>query len=380
MNSSLINLHRIWRVAPCAALIMLCACTPAREGLVQRYFWPIGLAQPRIEYLDFFQVEQDVRKGERSLLEEYVMGKERPQFVFQQPFGIVSDKGERVYVADIARSRIFIYDFKNKEVRLMRTMREGKEEAADFFGKVWNLDVDKQGNLYGVGNGPAEVLIFGSDEHLLQRFGKGVLENATGVAIDAARKRILVTDSKRHQLLSFSLSGDLLQAFGERGTAEGQFNYPTDIDLDTQGNIYVLDSQNARVQVFDANMRYLRSFGERGTALGSFMLAKSLAVSPAGYVFITDALAHRVVIFDGEGNYLLTFGGRHFVSDSVQPGGFYMPAGIDVDENDTIWIADSMNRMFHKFQYLNDAYLSRHPILPGQAATPTTTRTGDPGK
>ena len=217
----------------------------------------------------------------------------------------------------------------------------------------------------------SKIFIFGPDEKLRGSFSHPQMQRPTGLTVDAKRQRLYVTDTGAHQVLVFSLRGELLQTIGQRGAGEGEFNFPLDVGVDDQGSLFVLDSLNARVQVFDPEGRFVRQFGERGTALGSFQIPKSLAVSPSGLVYVTDAQANRFVVFSRQGEYLITIGALATVVDGrVAPGGFAMPNGIDVDANESIWVADSMNRMFHRFQYLSEAYLREHPILPGQAFQP----------
>ena len=82
-------------------------------------------------------------------------------------------------------------------------------------------------------------------------------------------------------------------------------------------------------------------------------------------------MAHRFVVFDLEGNFLLTIGGKFIVNaGEVAPGGFYLPGGVDVDREDGVWVVDAQNRIIHRFQYLNAAYLERNPIVEGQAVEP----------
>jgi DNA-binding beta-propeller fold protein YncE len=181
-----------------------------------------------------------------------------------------------------------------------------------------------------------------------------------------------VCDAVEHNIAVFDLHGNLLYKFGERGTQNGQFNFPTDIDLDEAGNIYVLDTLNFRVQVFDTAGRYLRKFGEQGTEGGSFRLPKGLAVSSFGQVYVSDVLAHKVVVFDHQGRYLMSLGGQSFsmASGGMTPGGFFSPRGIATDATGRILVVDGLNRMIQRFQYLSEDYLKEHPILEEEVYLP----------
>ena len=58
-------------------------------------------------------------------------------------------------------------------------------------------------------------------------------------------------------------------------------------------------------------------------------------------------MRNNIQVFDGRGQLLLTFGGT-----GPAPGEFQLPAGIDIDENDRLYIADSINKRVQIFKYL----------------------------
>jgi len=50
---------------------------------------------------------------------------------------------------------------------------------------------------------------------------------------------------------AFGRMGEFITAWGERGSGDGQFQFPVDVAVDTtNGYVFVLDQNNARVQVF----------------------------------------------------------------------------------------------------------------------------------
>jgi len=364
------------RAALGGILLGLVACAP--KGVEsKRFFWPPGLVEPKIEYINFYQVDQDVLRGEDRWLEESIFGREKPKFIFSRPQSIVSDGAGRVFVSDIGQARVYIYDLAKREVR--KLLQKGQDGLFDFPRPAWGLAVTSNGAVLAALPDAGEIALFGVDETYVRSFGQGHLKRPIGLAVDERQERVYVADSEAHQIVVFDLDGEFFGLWGARGDAKGQFNYPVDVAVDAQGQVYVLDTMNARIQVFDAQGHFLRLFGERGTASGSFMIAKSLAISPQGHIYVTDSLGHKIIVFDRDGQYLLTFGGRAVVTDKVQPGGFYLPEGIDVDRNSSIWVVDSLNRMFHRFQYLDAAYLKDHPILPEQTYLPSSLLPGGGG-
>jgi DNA-binding beta-propeller fold protein YncE len=350
-----------------ALLLLLCACAPSASER-KRYFWPPPIFdQPRIEYIDQYRTDADARRGAESWLEEAILGKERPRRVFSRPKDIASDGSGRVFVTDVDLRKVVVFDLARHKLRFLRTA-DGAEATFRFPA---GIAVDGDGRVYVTDSATREVVVFGADETRVASFGAGQLSRPTGLAVDAERGRLYVVDTDAHAVAVFDAAGNYLSTIGRPGGGEGEFNFPLDAAVDPEGNLYVLDSMNARVQVFDPAGGWLRAFGERGTAPGAFQVAKALAVSPSGHVYVTDSRAHRFYIYDQQGSFLLAVGGMAAMTgEGVSPGGLYLPQGIDVDANEAIWVVDSLNRMFHRFQYLSEKYLAEHPILPGQAYLP----------
>ncbi|HET8737469.1 MAG TPA: NHL repeat-containing protein [Pricia sp.] len=85
-------------------------------------------------------------------------------------------------------------------------------------------------------------------------------------------------------------------SFGKEGKAEGEFYYPTDVQI-TQDKIWVADAYNNRVQVFDKKGKFLQMMGQdqkMNAATGIHVTEKE--------VFVTDFENDRVLVFDRQGN------------------------------------------------------------------------------
>ncbi len=363
-----IDSHRalLKRVFGILLFCLLAGCSPATQ-VKQRYFWP-PYSEPKIEYVEFFQADADLRKITASKVEEAIFGQFAPESLFFNPFDVYSDGRGKFYVSEIGQRYVLAVD-----------LTTGKfEPLTDRMGGIMDfkfptgLDGDSHGRVYVVDSLAKKVLVFATDGKLQEVWPLEWMGRPVNIAIDEQRQKAYLADPKQHSVHVISLvDGSRITSFGERGNIPGTFNFPLDLDLDASGNLFVLDSMNARIQVFTPEGEFVREFGERGTAIGSFQVPKGIAVSPSGHVYITDSMANRFVIFDLEGNFLMTVGGKFIVNEGVvAPGGFYLPGGIDVDREDGIWVVDAMNRIIHRFQYLNAAYLKQNPIVEGQAVKP----------
>lgn len=335
------------------ALVLLSGCGPLLQEQRPRFFWPPPPSEAKIEYINFYFSDEDLQRGVDRRLEDAILGRKFPERLIVQPYSVASAGQGRFYATDFVGGIIHVFDIANHKYRQLAAAVGGPQKIlVDSRGEIWILSSDK-----GI------LLRFSADESPLPEVKLPGIGRAASFAIDRQRGRIYVSDAPQHQIRLYDLSGRFLETIGNRGPALGEFNYPGDLDLDADGNLYIVDAMNARIQVLAPDGTPLRVFGERGTARGSFSVPKGIAVSPSGLVYVSDASQHKIVIFSKEGEYLLTIGARFvYKGEGISPGGFNFPAGLDVDANDTLWIADLMNGMVHEFQYLTPEFLAKKPI------------------
>lgn len=170
----------------------------------------------------------------------------------------------------------------------------------------------------------------------------------TGVAYAKSTKRIYIVDTGKHSVYIYTDKGQFSSEFGARGKEPGQFNFPTFVAVDNQGNVYIVDSMNFRVQVFTSDGKYRYHFGEPGDKPGFFGRPKQIAVDEDGHLFIVDVYFQAVQVFDNLGNWLTTFGGF-----GEEKGRFWLPGGIFVNQMKEIVVSDTYNRRIQVFQVLN---------------------------
>ena len=174
----------------------------------------------------------------------------------------------------------------------------------------------------------------------------GQFETPFDVAVDSA-DRILVVDYGNHRIQIFDSAGNHLQSFGSFGFANGQFSYPVGIAVDSADRILVADTGNDRIQIFNSAGVHLQSIGSLGPANGQFSQPVGIAVDSADRILVADSNNHRIQIFNSAGNHLQSFG-----NPGSANGQFSNPSGIAVDSADRILVADSNN---HRIQIFNSA-------------------------
>ncbi|RNC72760.1 MAG: 6-bladed beta-propeller [Desulfuromonadales bacterium] len=346
-------------LAALAAIVGGCAGPQKMVHEQRRFFWPPLPERPRIEWVKSYYSQLDFPKTGMRQFMAGIAGDEEP-ISFMKPLDIKSNGKGKIYVSDAGVQGVFVYDLAKSDVHML-----GKENSSGLFKQVIGVAVDSADNVYVSDAEKNLVLAFTADEKPLRtiELGPHVLKGG-GLTIDNQRSRLYVADTKGHRIVAFGLDGKHLFSFGQRGDADASFNYPIDVDVNSKGDIIVADSMNARVQIFDSEGKFLRKFGRRGDGLGDFQIIKAVAVDSDDNIYVTDGKGHKVEIFSAGGDYLLSVGGLYSVhaTGKEAPGGFLIPQGIDIDNNDAIYVVDQLNRRFQVFQYLSDRFLKANPI------------------
>lgn len=174
-----------------------------------------------------------------------------------------------------------------------------------------------------------------------------LLDQPTGIAYSTSKQQIWVTETGSHRISVLDKKGKFLRHIGKRGTAPGEFNYPTFIWIDKNEWIYVVDAMNFRVQILDINGEIKIVFGQAGDGSGDFSRPKGIATDSYGNIYVVDALFHTVQVFNISGQFLYNFGRQ-----GREKGEFWMPTGIYINTEDKIFVADSYNSRIQIFQLI----------------------------
>jgi len=121
------------------------------------------------------------------------------------------------------------------------------------------------------------------------------------IAIDRARRELIVCDAANHRLGRFTLGGDLLAWIGSpdsAGDAPGRFKYPYGLALPGDGTALVCEYGNGRIQRIDLETgRSLGLFGRSGR--GDAQAASPWGVALIGRrLFVLDSGHSRVLTIE----------------------------------------------------------------------------------
>lgn len=215
--------------------------------------------------------------GEEELLEEFFkFGTADGRSTW--PFGVAADGQDNVYVSDEWTNSISVFDGSGKFVRKWGTTGSGDGELLRPAGLI----CEKNGNVIVVDSGNNRLQVFTNTGKFVAKCGKGgsgdgEFNQPWGITLDKDGN-MFVADWKNHRVQKLSPSGKFLMKFGEYGTVSapanafavtylgpyvsssgaedypkaGLMNHPTDVAVDSDGDIYVADWGNHRVSIYDA--------------------------------------------------------------------------------------------------------------------------------
>jgi DNA-binding beta-propeller fold protein YncE len=262
-----------------------------------------------------------------------------------RPTGVAA-RGETIYVADPGTQSLWLLNAASRQFQRIRTAGEHSLVSPVA------VAVSADGRVYLADSYLARVFVYTPDGEFKQIIGEAELQRPSGLAYDPRLERLYVADSAAHCVWVFHGDGARAGVIGERGAGPGQFNFPTHVAVDRQGDLYVNDALGFRIQSFGPDGELRAVFGQHGDGPGDFSASKGVGVDGDGHIYVADTLFDAVQIFDGAGQFLLSFGER-----GVGPGQFWLPGGLYVDKVNRIYVADSYNQRIQIFQYLEaEAY------------------------
>src|SRR5438874_7357047 len=100
-----------------------------------------------------------------------------------------------------------------------------------------------------------------------------------GVAVDASSNVFVIAGGSEanNRVDKYDPNGNSLAFWGTRGCGDGEFNTPTGIAVDANGDVYVTDGNNHRVQKFTNDGAFLAKGGGLGSGDGQFSFPSGIA-------------------------------------------------------------------------------------------------------
>ena len=105
----------------------------------------------------------------------------------------------------------------------------------------------------------------------------------------------------------------------------------------------MVDRGNNRVQKFTREGAFIGTWGMQGDVKGEFDIPTSIAFDNDGNFYVSEVGNSRIQIFSPVGEYL----------SELAPGSFSGPHGLAFDSNGDLYVADTGNNLVKKFSPSN---------------------------
>jgi hypothetical protein len=207
--------------------------------------------------------------------------------------------GEAVGVATNSRGHLFVYTRTGSVQATLGTNRTFLRSAARLF------EFDEKGNyVREIGQG-LYGFVFAHVVRVDPQDNIWVVDEGSNMVIKFdPQGRVAMTMGRKPEAIRVPTEEEEHEPGSGAGIAGDNFDRPTDVAWDGDGNIFVADGYgNSRVAKFDKYGRFIKSWGSRGTAPGQFNTPHSIAVDAQGNVYVGDRGNRRIQVFDNNGNF-----------------------------------------------------------------------------
>lgn len=266
----------------------------------------------------------------------------RPVHVIEgvsRPAGVALRGNSELIITEMEPAAVCIRD---RQGKMIRSFEQGCTQLDSPYG----VAIDSEGCIYVAELINCKIHKFSKDGTVLKAVGGDCEEIDGQVAFPAGIKiscddHVYICDDTSRKVHVFDKNLDRLFSFGEAGDKPGQFQSPSDIAFDSDGNVFVADTKRERIMKFSPQGEFVSEFEMKGQ---NSEMELGICVGTSGHLYVSDFWNHRVVVFNTAGEFVTAFGKK-----GSKPGEFDMPAGIAVDEDGYVYVCDQRNSRVQVF-------------------------------
>ena len=159
-----------------------------------------------------------------------------------------------------------------------------------------------------------------------------------GIAISPITGQVYIADHYNYRIQVLNPDLTFSHSFGSKGSANGQFNGPCDIAIDSQGLVYVADNDNHHIQKFTPNGKFMAKFGSYGSGPGQLNSPYGITIDTAGtgLIYVSEEGNHRVSVFTSDGVFVSSFPNDENADN-------FDPVGLTFDKEGFLYACDYSN-------------------------------------
>ncbi len=314
----------------------------ANESEVKPFvIYPAPPEQARIQFLTKYTTSADLGKKQPAFT-KLIVGQVKSKRIVK-PYGIAIHKG-KIYVCDQYGGGMEIIDLEKKEFQYFQPRGKGQLRAPI------NCSVDEKGYLYVADVGRQEIVVFDENGKYVKCFGEKEKFKPTDVFV--YQDKIFVANPSDNKINVFGKdsTNKLLYSFPNVEPTDKAFlGLPANITIGKE-RVYAADFGYSMIKIYTPDGKYIDTIGSRGDSPGQFTKLKGIAVDSEANVYAVDAGFDHIQIFNKDGKLLLVFGG-HYQEQGA--GGLIIPAKVIIDYDNL--------KYFQK--YVDPAYDLKYLIL-----------------
>lgn len=226
---------------------------------------------------------------------------------------------------------------------------------------IWGYHGKDPGEFYkprGIAVSPADqvyvidrsgrIQIFDCEGQPLQTLQLPKWDNGTptGMGFDNDGNA-LIADTHNHRVLEYSPKGELVREWGTHGEGLGEFGFLTDVAVNSRGEYFTCEYNEFsehRIQKFSPEREPLEIWGEFGTEPGQLQRPMAIECDDEDNLYVADSVNHRIQKYDSEGNLLASWGRL-----GSGAGEFKYPYDISIGDDGLVYICEYGNHRVQVF-------------------------------
>lgn len=163
----------------------------------------------------------------------------------------------------------------------------------------------------------------------------GMMKNPEGISCND-EGLFIVADSGNGRLLTYTFKDDLVKWGTEIKVP--QISYPTRLQMNSKGEIFVLDEKTRRIVRLSPQGSYLGYLDPQGLPSSATVVPRSFKLDAHDGVYLLDILSERVLVLDAGGKF------QKQIAFPKAPGFF---SDLAINGNGDIYLIDSTNVMVY---------------------------------